>query len=44
MEARRGRDAVAEGCGGSMRYAHDSATGHAPLAGTPTQVTPNFNK
>ena len=23
---------------------HDSATGHAPLAGTPTQVTPNFNK
>ena len=33
MEARRGRDAVAEGCGGSMRYAHDSATGHAPLAG-----------
>ena len=40
MEARQGRDAA----GGSMRYAHDSATGHAPLAGTPTQVTPNFNK
>ena len=29
MEARQGRDAA----GGSMRYAHDSATGHVPLAG-----------
>ena len=26
MEARQGRDAA----GGSMRYAHDSATGHLP--------------
>jgi len=30
MEARRGRDAV----GGSMRYAHDSATGHVSWPGT----------
>lgn len=29
MEARMGRDAA----GGSMRYAHDSATGHVCLAG-----------
>ena len=30
MEARRGRDAA----GGSMRYAHDSATGHVSWPGT----------
>ncbi len=29
MEARQGRDAA----GGSMRYAHDSATGYLPMAG-----------
>lgn len=29
MEARQGRDAA----GGSMRHAHDSATGHLPGAG-----------
>ena len=33
MEARQGRDTVAAGRGGSMRYAHDSATGHLPVAG-----------
>ncbi len=31
MEARMGRDAA----GGSMRYAHDSATGHVSWPGTP---------
>ncbi len=31
MEARQGRDAA----GGSMRYAHDSATGHVSWPGTP---------
>ena len=30
MEARQGRDAA----GGSMRYAHDSATGHVSWPGT----------
>lgn len=34
MEARQGRDAA----GGSMRYAHDSATGHVPWPGTPSFV------
>lgn len=33
MEARQGRDAA----GGSMRHAHDSATGHVSWPGTPMQ-------
>jgi hypothetical protein len=35
MEARQGRDAK----GGSMRHAHDSATGHLPSG----RGRPNFN-